>query len=118
MTTLKIQRYEYECKCGCGLNNVSQALINRTRVARDIAGVPFVIRSGCRCARNNADAGGKDDSSHLIGEAEDIECVNSRHRFQIKYALYIAGFTRIGNGPDFIHADIDTSKDQDVEWNY
>ena len=114
----KIQRHEYDCKCGCGKNNVKQEVIDRTLIARDLAGVAFNITSGCRCETHNANEGGSDTSSHLPGEAEDIECDNSRNRFKMIKALIEAGFNRIGIGKGFIHADIDRSKAPAVVWLY
>lgn len=116
--TPKIKRDEYECKCGCGLNNVKQELIDRTLIARGDAGVPFIINSGCRCEDWNTEEGGSDTSSHLKGEAEDIRCTTSRNRFKIVKSLLDAGFTRIGIGKTFIHADIDRKKTPGVVWLY
>ena len=114
---IRIHEYEFDCKC-CGMNNADPVLIWRTRIARDLAGVPFHITSGCRCRLSNGYSGYSPTSSHILGLAVDIRCTTSGDRFRIKKSLYDAGFTRIGHGPDFIHADIDRAKPQMVEWDY
>ena len=115
---IRIHRYEFDCKCGCGKNNTTELLLFHIRIARDKSGVPYHINSGCRCELNNGYSGGSSTSSHLRGLAVDIRCLTIGDRFRIKEGLYYAGFRRIGHGPDFIHADIDRSKDQMVEWDY
>jgi len=86
--------------------------------ARGIAQVPFVLTSAWRCHAHNTAVGGKITSAHIYGMAVDIACSNSRDRFRIIYALIQVGFTRIGIGKDFIHADIDGTKDAEVVWLY
>ena len=102
---------EFVCKCGCGLNNISDELVNMLDNARELAGVPFVITSGCRCVKHNEASKGKPDSAHLSGKAADIAAPVGR-RYAILAALIDVGFERIGisfNG-SFIHVDIDKSK--------
>lgn len=115
--------YEYICNCGCGTSNISKVLLGVLNKAREIAGIPFVLSSGCRCKIHNKIEGGSDTSSHLSDE--DIECtavdiaIHSSHaRFKVLEGLIKAGFTRIGIGKDFIHADIDNSKSLEVSWLY
>jgi uncharacterized protein YcbK (DUF882 family) len=74
--------------------------------------------SGYRCPECNAKAGGSVHSAHMKGLAVDIKCLHSRERFQISEAAYYLGFKRIGKGKTFIHLDVDTSLDQEVEWMY
>ena len=92
--------------------------LNMLDTARDVAGIPFKINSGYRTILHNAEIGGVENSSHLIGKAADISCTESRQRFVILAALIAAGFTRIGIGKTFIHCDNDESKDQRVQWLY
>ncbi len=101
---------ELICKCGCGLMNLSPRLRQKLNEAREIAGIPFVVRSACRCRRHNENIKGKPDSSHLLGLAADIETLDSSTRFLVLDALRIAGINRFDLGVDYIHADIDESK--------
>ena len=118
---MKIFRYfkksEFECKCGCG-GNVEDKLIEKLDLARDIAGIPFIINSGYRCKKHNENVGGTDKSSHIKGLAVDIDINGSRDRFIVVDALLKAGFERIGVKYDdlLVHADIDEEKSRKVMW--
>lgn len=107
--------YPWPCKC-CGKDNIDPDLVRRLNEARAIAGIPFVITSGCRCEARNAAVGGKPDSAHLAGMAADIACQRSTDRFRMVQALMIAGFTRIEISPRHIHVDLDKTKVADVLW--
>lgn len=91
-------------------------LVQMLDKAREFAGIPFIITSGLRTIKKNAEVGGAPNSAHLSGKAVDLQCRNSRERFLITQALLYTGFTRIGNEKDHIHADIDISKDVNVIW--
>ena len=104
------QPSEFDCKCGCGKNNIDPGLVAMLDEARGIAGFPFVINSGCRCDAHNAAVGGSVTSSHLVGLAVDIKCLNSHTRYKLIAALETAGFTRFGIAKTFIHTDIDKAK--------
>lgn len=93
-------------------------MVMRLEQARSLAGVPFVITSGLRSDEHNARVGGSPGSSHLTGNAVDIYCESSRHRYLIVDALMQAGFHRIGIGHDFIHVDNDRSKPGNLVWLY
>ncbi len=110
--------HEFECKCGCGLNNVSDELIDLLDAAREEAGVPFIITSGCRCGEHNRKVGGSENSAHLRGLAADIRVSGSQARFKIKKALYSNGAKRIGHHKLFVHVDVDESLAQSVEFIY
>lgn len=112
------QNSEFTCKCGCGVNGVSPELVKKLNIARHIAGVPFVIRSGYRCTKHNANVGGVPNSSHTNGSAVDIVCNTDYDRFRIILGLLVAGFQRLGISADFVHADIDAGKGQKVIWVY
>ncbi len=109
---------EFTCRGGCGGSNISAKLIERLDMARGVAGVPFVITSGYRCPKHNKAVGGKPTSSHLKGLAVDIATPDSPTRFAVVRGLLKAGFTRLGVGEGFVHADIDTSKPSRVMWMY
>jgi zinc D-Ala-D-Ala carboxypeptidase len=100
---------EFACKCGCGrgFEWVHHQLINKLSLARDIAGVPFVLNSAVRCPEHNKAVGGSVNSSHMKGMAVDIAVNDAGSRFKILHGLIQAGFNRIGVYQDFIHADVD-----------
>lgn len=109
---------EFMCKCGCGLCNMSPEFIHRLDRARRLAGVPFHISSGFRCARHNEKVGGVSESSHVKGHAADIVVFDAPSRLKILRALLDAGFDRIGIGKAFVHVDDDPAKEPDVMWVY
>lgn len=82
--------------------------------ARTMADIPFVITSGKRNIEENVRVGGVANSSHLDGQACDIQCRNSEEAFHIIKGAIVAGFKRIGLGNGHIHLDIDPSKPQNV----
>lgn len=98
-------------------------------MARDKAGVPFVITSGRRSADDNSVLkGAVSDSAHLTGLAVDL-WVEDDHAYEcILKGLYAAGFRRFGHYfetdsqdpnhyiPRHIHVDIDPTKPQDCAW--
>lgn len=98
--------------------NMDPTVLEMLDSARAIAGVPFKITSGWRSPARNREVGGKTKSSHLKGLAVDIAVPDSMHRFKILQALMDAGFTRIGIGKTFIHADADPDKIEEVAWLY
>lgn len=108
---------EFKCPC-CGANDMEPSTLKKLDRARDFAGVAFAVNSGFRCRQQNAKVGGKADSAHMRGFAVDISATNSRNRFLIIYGLVMAGFTRIGIGNNFIHADDDPDKPGEVAWLY
>jgi len=108
---------DFTCPC-CGKFKVSQKFLISLDIARKIAGVPFVINSGYRCPVHNERIGGKDDSAHMEGLAVDIVVESGWHRWKIHEGLRLAGFTRIGHGKNFLHADLDPDKPQHVMWWY
>ena len=112
-------RDEFLCPC-CLTEDMEPAFLARLDDAREIAGVPFVITSGFRCRRHNAKVGGVEDSAHVWGVAADIAATSSGQRFQVLRGLLLAGFRRIGLSFDgqFVHADTDDDKPQDVLWGY
>ena len=93
---------------------VSDKLMHMLDGARKVAGVPFIITSGLRTPEHNKEVGGKADSAHLKGLAVDLQCSDSGNRFNIIYALFVAGFKRIEICSGHIHVDIDETKDQRV----
>ena len=113
---------ELACPC-CGAGRFNARARGMFNEAREVAGIPFVVNSACRCASHNAEVGGKPGSAHEFDEddettAMDIRARDSRARFLILAGLLAAGFTRIGVAKTFIHADADPDKDPRVVWLY
>ena len=110
---------EFMCLCGdCGKYQIEDELATKLDQAREIAGVPFKINSGVRCAKHNADIGGVKGSSHLSGKAADIRADTGNKYYAILKGLIGAGFTRIGLGKRYIHVDVDHAKPQNTVWQY
>lgn len=106
---------------------LDKELVAMLDLARDKAGVPFVITSGLRTAdQNSALHGAVSDSAHLTGFAVDMSTNGDDHQLnRMLYGLSVAGFDRIGlyfslEGtklvPRHIHVDIDKSKPPEVTW--
>lgn len=87
-------------------------------MARDLAGVPFVITSGFRSEAQNRAVGGASNSAHLRGYAVDIRCTNSGIRQKIVDSCIRVGFNRIGIAKTFIHVDCDPSLPSNKIWLY
>lgn len=85
---------------------------------RHKCGFPFKITSGYRTEVQNKLAGGKPNSAHTHGLACDILVPSSRERFKIVEYAIDCEIKRIGIGANFVHLDLDFSKDQEVIWLY
>lgn len=112
---------EFDCKCGeCGVTGqlMDPEFLLMLDYARGMAGIPFRITSGARCANHNAKVGGSATSTHLKFSAADIAAPTSRQRFIILRALLDAGFERIGIHETYIHAETSEDKPQEVAWLY
>ena len=120
--TKNFSRHEFSCKC-CDIDNIDPEFVNRLQNARDIAGIPFRINSGCRCPTQNAVVGGTYSSDHITtdfirGHGADISCRDSHSRFLILSAAVKAGFTRIGLAKTYIHLGTSEENPQEVLWLY
>jgi zinc D-Ala-D-Ala carboxypeptidase len=101
-----------------GLDNELLAMLD---MARDKAGVPFLITSGKRTVEDNKGlTGAVGDSAHLTGLAVDLSVENDNRLCLMIVGLVIAGFRRIGiyhdkdMTPRHLHIDIDKTKPQNV----
>jgi uncharacterized protein YcbK (DUF882 family) len=101
--TEKILLSELRCPC-CGEIIIDDAFLARLRLAREIAGVPFVVTSGYRCERHNKEVGSS-SRNHVEGKAADISAIDGPTRGKILKGLYKAGFERVGIARTFIHCD-------------
>ena len=112
---------EFECKCGCGQDKVDPSFLWKLNLARDYAGIAFVINSGCRCEQRNKDAGGSQYSDHLClpaCEGADVKAGTSDIRFRIINASLQAGFKRIGIAKTFLHLGNRGNNPMNVIWVY
>lgn len=112
---------EFHCKCGnCPKDDqkVSSTLIELLDSARFFANTPFVITSGYRCKDHNKAVGGVSNSAHTKGLAADISYSSGKELYLLMTSLLAVGFKRIGISKNFVHVDIDTTKPQNVIWDY
>lgn len=107
----------FACPC-CGKNWIDPRVVELVRRIEDRVGQRLKVTSGYRCEAHNKAVGGSPTSSHLGGLAVDVACDNSRLRYQVINAAIHEEINRIGIGRDFIHLDIDRSKDPRVVWLY
>ena len=119
-------RLEIMCPCSCGANRISPLLIEKLQKVRNIIGRPIVITSGVRCEFFNASINASMNSSHIpdgygIGNAVDIACSHSQHRYELVEVAQ-KFFKRIGIAGEgkgnFVHLDVDKAKAQEVLWTY
>ena len=108
---------EFTCP-DCGESKMDQMFIERLQSCREVAGIPFKITSGFRCAGHNAKVGGVADSAHTRGLAAVIAAETSGDRFVILHAAYFVGFRRIGVSETFVHLDMDPNLPADKHWLY
>lgn len=113
------EQHELECPC-CAAYFFQAETLSKLNRARDMAGIPFVVKSpegsACRCPAYNASVGGVENSAHTRGYAVDIRCTENVARALIVESLVKAGFKRIGIYPTFIHVDDDPDKPTSRLW--
>ena len=102
---------------------MSEEILEMLDLARAKFDKPIKITSGFRTEAYNKDLKARgykatSKSSHLKGLAVDIQCNNSKDRFELVDILLDVGFNRIGIANTFIHADIDEDKPSHVIWTY
>lgn len=102
---------------------MSEKILDMLDLAREKFDKPIKITSGFRTEAYNKDLKARgykasSKSSHLKGLAVDIQCNNSKDRFELVDILLDVGFNRIGIANTFIHADIDEDKPSHVIWTY
>jgi len=106
---------EQSCNC-CNEGELEDTFLGKLNQARRIADIPFKVNRAFSCVKHNLNVGGSPTSSHPKGLAIDIHCTSSIKRFIIIDALIKARITRIGVYKNFIHADYDLDKPQNVIW--
>lgn len=106
------------CTPSCSLQDMDARLVLMLDLARAKAGIPFVLNSAFRPVAWEKSHGRAGTSAHCTGRAVDIRCGSSATRYKVVTGLLAAGFTRIGIGRTFVHADCDGTKAQQVIWDY
>ena len=106
------------CSPPCRLEDMDARFLAKLDLARAKAGIPFVLNCAYRSRAWDLSKGRTGNSAHCSGKAVDIRCNTSSNRMKIVQGLLTAGFTRIGIGRTFVHADSDETKPQGVIWHY
>ena len=106
------------CTPSCSLQDMNQEFMDKLDKARESAGIPFVLNSAFRSPAWEKAHGRTGTGAHPHRCAVDIRCHSYQNRFIIIVALLRVGFRRIGIGKTYIHVDDDTTKTQDVIWDY
>lgn len=101
----------------CSLSDMNPSFMAVLDYARELAGVPFKVNSAYRSVEYEKAKGRAGTSSHTLGRAVDIKCVDNFTRSRVLFGLISAGFTRIGIGKTFVHVDDDPDKNPAV-WLY
>lgn len=97
---------------------MNQQAMNLFDLAREIAGIPFVINCAYRSSEWDKKKGRSGNSAHTKGTALDIKATTSQSRMKVVKALLDVGCRRIGIGKTFVHADFDNDLPQDVMFDY
>ncbi|MBR9699081.1 DUF882 domain-containing protein [Candidatus Woesearchaeota archaeon] len=95
---------EFMCKDGCRNFRLMPELLFKLEALRKRTGKSIKVNSGCRCAVNNAKAGGADDSQHMKGTAADV-IIKGMTVPQMAALAEQFGFGGIGIYTDRIHID-------------
>ena len=109
---------EFVCKCGCERYNMRGSFLRKLDYAREKAGLPFVVVSGCRCEEHNAAEGGKEDSDHLRGYGADIKATSSFTRWRVVTSAIAAGIRRIGIAKTYVHLGDNMENPNPRMWVY
>ena len=85
---------------------MSEILLEKLDVLRELAGVPVIVTNGYRCPKHNAEVGGVENSQHVLGTAADIYCDNLSVDELAELAVKV-GFDGIGRyyQDGFVHVD-------------
>ena len=98
--------------------NITEEMEETLDAVRELSGIPMIVTSGSRCQSHNKNVKGSPASSHLKGLAVDIAVKDNGSRDAILNALYSLKIRRVGIAKDFIHFDIDYSKQHKRCWIY
>lgn len=101
----------------CHSTDIKDELLDKLEYARCLCGFPFTITSAYRSKDYELSKGRKGTSAHCLGLAVDIACYDDERRLLLVQNLLRAGFTRIGIGSTFVHADVDKTRKPSM-WTY
>lgn len=112
-------REELQCKCGCGRCEMVGELMILLDQVRNCVGEPVILTSAYRCTKHNEEIGGVLNSAHCSGKAVDIYTKDAKSRFELLRILFTRNdVVRVGIADEFIHVDIDKTKQPYVTWLY
>lgn len=107
-----------KCVPSCSLRDMNPRTLERLDMAREIAGIPFVLTSAYRSPAWEKAKGRTGTGAHTKGMAVDIRCNTDANRYRIITACLKAGFVRFGIAKNYIHVDDDPTKMQNIVWHY
>lgn len=106
------------CIPSCSLQDMEQHTMDKLDMAREIAGIPFVLNSAYRSPAWEKKHNRTGTGAHPHRCGVDIRCNTSANRMKVVSSCLAAGFTRIGIGKTYVHVDDDDTKVQNVMWHY
>lgn len=86
------------CPCGCGADITPGFALVRADIIKateKTKGFYYKSTSLARCAKYNKSVGGKGNSAHVRGLADDVETINSQARYTLIKVLILYEITRI-----------------------
>jgi len=104
------------CPCGCGTNITPGFALIREDIIKATEKTPgfyYKSTSLARCAKHNKEIGGKPNSGHVRGVADDVETLTSQARYALIKVLILYGITRIfiNFERNIVHWDIGKQSD-------
>lgn len=107
---------EFHCKGArcCSKTLVSEELIERLQILRELAGAPITINSGYRCYKHNRAVGGASSSQHINGKAADV-VISGKSAKQMAVLAEQAGFRCVLLYSNRIHVDV---RDSEYKYSY
>ena len=118
MVTYHFSEVDWQgCVPPCQSSDLKDDLLDKLEYARCLCGFSFKINSAFRTKEYELSKGRNGTSAHCLGLAVDIACYDDEKRLLLVQNLLRAGFTRIGIGSTFVHADADKTRRPSM-WTY